>query len=93
MFECQHKLVLPCGPWSGKSAPAEADVTSFSRALRANFAQIESEFAVADDPNGDIAAILKADVPAVVAIVDDGGPDNGGAAGTGFVVSANGVWR
>jgi putative serine protease PepD len=41
--------------------------------------------------NGDIAAILKADVPAVVAIVDDGGPDNGGAAGTGFVVSADGV--
>jgi S1-C subfamily serine protease len=40
---------------------------------------------------GDIAAILKADVPAVVAIVDDGGPDSGGAAGTGFVISADGV--
>jgi S1-C subfamily serine protease len=40
---------------------------------------------------GDIASILKTDVPAVVAIVDDGGPDAGGAAGTGFVISANGV--
>ena len=40
---------------------------------------------------GDIAEILKADVPAVVAIVDDGGPDSGGAAGTGFVISADGV--
>ena len=40
---------------------------------------------------GDIAAILQADVPAVVAIVDDGGPDNGGAAGTGFVISSDGV--
>ncbi len=40
---------------------------------------------------GDIAAILRADVPAVVAIVDDGGPDKGGAAGTGFVISSDGV--
>ena len=40
---------------------------------------------------GDIAAILQADVPAVVAIVDDGGPDSGGAAGTGFVISSDGV--
>jgi S1-C subfamily serine protease len=40
---------------------------------------------------GDIAEILKADVPAVVAIVDDGGPDSGGAAGTGFVISADGI--
>jgi S1-C subfamily serine protease len=40
---------------------------------------------------GDIAAILRADVPAVVAIVDDGGPQNGGAAGTGFVISSDGV--
>jgi putative serine protease PepD len=40
---------------------------------------------------GDIAAILKADVPAVVAIIDDGGPDSGGAAGTGFVISSDGV--
>ena len=40
---------------------------------------------------GDIAQILQADVPAVVALVDDGGPDSGGAAGTGFVISADGV--
>jgi putative serine protease PepD len=40
---------------------------------------------------GDIAQILKADVPAVVAIVDDGGPSSGGAAGTGFVISPDGV--
>ena len=30
-------------------------------------------------------------MPAVVAIVDDGGPDSGGAAGTGFVISSDGV--
>ena len=40
---------------------------------------------------GDIAQILKADVPAVVALVDDGGPDSGGTAGTGFVISSDGV--
>jgi S1-C subfamily serine protease len=40
---------------------------------------------------GDIAPILQAAVPAVVAIVDDGGPDSGGAAGTGFVISRDGV--
>jgi S1-C subfamily serine protease len=40
---------------------------------------------------GDIASILKTDVPAIVAIVDDGGPGNGGGAGTGFVVSPDGV--
>jgi S1-C subfamily serine protease len=39
----------------------------------------------------DIAPILQAAVPAVVAIVDDGGPDSGGAAGTGFVISPDGV--
>ena len=43
------------------------------------------------DREGDIAAILQQTVPAVVAIVDDGGPGNGGAAGTGFVLSADGV--
>jgi putative serine protease PepD len=43
------------------------------------------------ESSGDIAAILKADVPAVVAIVDDDGPRHGGAAGTGFVVSSDGV--
>jgi S1-C subfamily serine protease len=41
--------------------------------------------------SSDIAPILKAAVPAVVAIVDDGGPDSGGAAGTGFVISSDGV--
>jgi S1-C subfamily serine protease len=41
--------------------------------------------------NGDIATILQGAVPAVVAIVDDGGPDSGGAAGTGFVISPDGV--
>jgi S1-C subfamily serine protease len=41
--------------------------------------------------SGDIAEILKTDVPAVVAIVDDGGPESGGAAGTGFVISSDGV--
>jgi putative serine protease PepD len=40
---------------------------------------------------GNIAPILKAAVPAVVAIIDDGGPDRGGAAGTGFVISSDGV--
>ncbi|MFI5052911.1 MAG: S1C family serine protease, partial [Acidimicrobiia bacterium] len=40
---------------------------------------------------GDIAEILKSDVPAVVAIIDDGGPASGGAAGTGFVISSDGV--
>jgi putative serine protease PepD len=40
---------------------------------------------------GDIAGILTRAVPAVVAIVDDGGPDSGGAAGTGFVISSDGV--
>ncbi|MET0420607.1 MAG: trypsin-like peptidase domain-containing protein [Acidimicrobiia bacterium] len=40
---------------------------------------------------GDLAAILAADVPAVVAVVADGGPSIGGAAGTGFVISEDGV--
>jgi putative serine protease PepD len=40
---------------------------------------------------GDIASILESAVPAIVAIADDGGPGNGGAAGTGFVVSSDGV--
>jgi S1-C subfamily serine protease len=41
--------------------------------------------------SNDIAPILQAAIPAVVAIVDDGGPDSGGAAGTGFVISSDGV--
>ena len=40
---------------------------------------------------GDIASILRTAVPAVVAIVDDGGPESGGAAGTGFLISSDGV--
>ncbi len=40
---------------------------------------------------GDIAEILAKDVPAVVAIVADGGPGAGGGAGTGFVISNDGV--
>ena len=40
---------------------------------------------------GDIAEILAKDVPAVVAIVADGGPAEGGSAGTGFVISEDGV--
>lgn len=40
---------------SGKSAPDAGQITAFARTLRAGFAQIESEFAVVDDPNGDIA--------------------------------------
>jgi putative serine protease PepD len=41
--------------------------------------------------SGDIAEILRVAVPAVVAIVADGGPGRGGGAGTGFVVSQDGV--
>jgi putative serine protease PepD len=41
--------------------------------------------------SGDIGEILAKDVPAVVAIVADGGPAEGGAAGTGFVISEDGV--
>jgi S1-C subfamily serine protease len=41
--------------------------------------------------SNDLAPILQAAIPAVVAIVDDGGPDSGGAAGTGFVISSDGV--
>ena len=41
--------------------------------------------------SGEISEILQGAVPAVVAIVDDGGPDSGGAAGTGFVIDPSGV--
>ncbi len=40
---------------SGQSAPPEALVHGIARSLRADFAAIESEYAVADDPNGDLA--------------------------------------
>ncbi len=38
----------------------------------------------------DVAGIIARVEPAVVAITTDGGPDNGGAAGTGFVITADG---
>jgi hypothetical protein len=40
---------------SGRSAPAADEVLEFARALRAAFGAIESEFALADDPTGQIA--------------------------------------
>jgi hypothetical protein len=40
---------------SGKSSPEEREITDFARTLRASFAAIESEFAIADDPDGAIA--------------------------------------
>jgi S1-C subfamily serine protease len=38
----------------------------------------------------DVAQIIEKVEPAVVAITTDGGPDNGGAAGTGFVITSDG---
>ena len=40
---------------SGKSTPPDGEITDFARGLRATFASILSEFAVADDPDGAIA--------------------------------------
>lgn len=40
---------------SGKSAPAETEVTGFARTLRAALAAVEGEFALLDDPDGSIA--------------------------------------
>ncbi|MGH8511968.1 MAG: neuraminidase-like domain-containing protein, partial [Gammaproteobacteria bacterium] len=40
---------------SGKSAPEGGEILEFARTLRAAFAAIESEFALSDDPNGQIA--------------------------------------
>jgi len=40
---------------SGKSAPDKGETLGFARTLRAAFAAIESEFALTDDPNGQIA--------------------------------------
>ncbi len=40
---------------SGKSAPPDGHVTALARALRADFAAVESQFAPAPDPNGDVA--------------------------------------
>ncbi|MGH8470921.1 MAG: neuraminidase-like domain-containing protein, partial [Gammaproteobacteria bacterium] len=40
---------------SGKSAPEGGEILEFARTLRAAFSAIESEFALSDDPNGQIA--------------------------------------
>ena len=40
---------------SGKSAPAETEITEFARNLRSALTAIESEFARVDDPDGSIA--------------------------------------
>lgn len=40
---------------SGRSAPDEAAITGLARGLRRDFAAIEGEFALADDPDGQIA--------------------------------------
>ena len=39
---------------SGKSAPSDSTITSLARTLRDNFAAIEAEYSLIDDPNGDI---------------------------------------
>ncbi len=43
---------------SGISAPPDAKITGLARTLRADFAAVESQFALVDDPNGDIAKAL-----------------------------------
>lgn len=40
---------------SGKSAPDDGEISEFARTLRADLATIESEFALVDDPDGQIA--------------------------------------
>lgn len=40
---------------SGKSAPENAEISGFARTLRGDFGAIETEFALADDPTGQIA--------------------------------------
>ncbi len=40
---------------SGKSVPNDQQITAFAQTLRTNFATIESEFALIDDPSGSIA--------------------------------------
>ncbi len=40
---------------SGKSAPNDNTITAFARTLRSDLAAIETEFALADDPDGQIA--------------------------------------
>ncbi|HEX5271715.1 MAG TPA: neuraminidase-like domain-containing protein [Gemmataceae bacterium] len=43
---------------SGKSAPAASDVTGLARTLRADFAAVEAQFTLVNDPNGDIARAM-----------------------------------
>jgi hypothetical protein len=45
---------------SGKSTPSDAAVMGLARSLRADAAAIESQFALADDPKGDVARGLMA---------------------------------
>ena len=45
---------------SGTSAPAVADVTGLASALRADFAAIDAQFTLQDDPDGSIAQSLMA---------------------------------
>lgn len=40
---------------SGKSVPEDGEISGFARTLRSNFTTIESEFALTDDPDGQIA--------------------------------------
>ena len=40
---------------SGKSAPGDGEILEFARVLRGSFAAVESEFAIVDDPTGQIA--------------------------------------
>jgi S1-C subfamily serine protease len=74
---------------AGTYAVFDGDSTSTSAPASNNPAMARPSNRIAT--TGDIASILETTVPAIVAIVDDGGPGNGGAAGTGFVVSRDGV--
>ena len=40
---------------NGRSGPNETEILEFARILRANFAAIDNEFALVDDPDGEIA--------------------------------------
>jgi Neuraminidase-like domain/Putative peptidoglycan binding domain/Salmonella virulence plasmid 28.1kDa A protein len=45
---------------SGTSAPSDAIVANLARTLRTDFAMVDSQFTLKDDPNGDIANALMA---------------------------------
>ncbi len=74
---------------SGVYLAVDDDATSSSSSPSATPVVVRPSDRIAR--TGDIAQILQNAVPAVVALVDDGGPDSGGAAGTGFVISPDGV--